>query len=335
MKRWLKCFVLAALFVVAFPFRSPAPFVFRPGEGWTYEQPGEVGDWMRSRAKDQLQVALDFFAKKDFSTAEKAAHRVVSQWSLSDYAPEAQYLLARCHDVTGHSEKAFNDYQKLLENYSKSTNYEEVLLRQFEIANRFLDGERFKLWDLIPTFPSMEKTVVLYDRIISNGPYSSVAPHAQMNVGTAYERESRFLNDNEPYALAAKAYARAADRYHDRPDIAAEAMFKEALAYDKQARTAEYDQSTAGRAIDRFQDFMTLFPDDPRVKEAQNLITQLRFEQARGNFETAKYYESKKQWRGARIYYSEVVRRSPDSPYKEASLHRIAELDKLLEGPAK
>ncbi len=33
-------FFLAAVFVLAFPFRSPAPLVYRPGEGWTYELPG-------------------------------------------------------------------------------------------------------------------------------------------------------------------------------------------------------------------------------------------------------------------------------------------------------
>ena len=28
----------------------PAPFVFTPGEGWSYESPGSAGDWMRDRA---------------------------------------------------------------------------------------------------------------------------------------------------------------------------------------------------------------------------------------------------------------------------------------------
>ncbi len=38
-----------------------------------------------------------------------------------------------------------------------------------------------------------------------------------------------------------------------------------AQAYTKQARTAEYDQSVAGQAISAYTDFMTLYPDDPRV----------------------------------------------------------------------
>jgi outer membrane protein assembly factor BamD len=326
---------LVAVLVAAFPFRSPAPLVYRPGEGWSYEEAGTEGEWLRPRARDQLGVAQAAFDKKDYNLAEKAAARVVSVWPLSDYAPQAEYLLARCHEATEYDERAFNDYQKLLDKYPNSANYEEVLRRQFEICGRFLNGERFRLWGYLPLFPSMEKTVGLYEKLIKNGPYSEVAPQAQLNIGKAYEKETRFLNDNEPYVNAAKAYQLAADRYHDRPDVAAEALFQQGLATEKQAKTAEYDQSTAGDAIDTFTDFITRYPDDPRVPQAQAIIGQLKTEQARGNYEIARYYDGKKQWRGARIYYNEVVSKNPDSPYKDVCLRRIAVLNELIEGSGK
>lgn len=330
MNRWLKSLCLAAFLLLAFPYRSPAPFIYRPGEGWTYELAGGEGQWIRARAKDQLDVAQEAFDKKDYDLARKAARHVVNVWPLSDYAPQAEYLLARCHEEMRLDELAFNDYQTLLEKYPKAANYGEILQRQFAICNRFLDGERFRLWNYIPTFPSMDKTVGLYEKLIKNGPYSDVAPQAQLSIGTAYERKTRFFNDNEPYVQAAKAYQLAADRYHDRPNIAAEALFRQGLATEKQAKTAEYDQTAAGDAIDTFIDFMTRFPDDPRVAEAQKIIDQLKAEQARGNFEIARYYDGKRQWRGARIYYNEVVSKNPDSPYKDACLQRIATLNELI-----
>jgi outer membrane assembly lipoprotein YfiO len=326
----LKCFCLTAVCVLAFPFRSPAPLIFRPGEGWSYELAGGEGDWIRTRAKDQLQVAQDAFDKKDYATARKAARHVLAVWPLSDYAPQAQYLMARCHEAMGQDETAFNDYQALLQKYPKSANYPEILQRQFAICNRFLDGERFRLWTYIPTFPSMDKTVGLLEKLIKNGPYSDVAPQAQLDIGTANERKTRFFSDNEPYVQAAKAYQLAADRYHDRPNIAAEALFRQGLATDKQAKTAEYDQTAAGDAINVFIDFISQYPDDPRAKDAQKMIDQLKAEQARGNYEIARYYDGKHQWRGARIYYNEVVSKNPDSPYKDTCLQRIAQLNDLI-----
>ena len=82
-------------------------------------------------------------------------------WALSDYAPQAEYLLARCYEALHQDEYAFKEYQNLLEKYPKSSNYDDVLQRQFAICNRFLNGQRFKLWGYIPTFSSMDKTVDL------------------------------------------------------------------------------------------------------------------------------------------------------------------------------
>ena len=333
-QRWL-CLCLVVLGVVIFPFRSPAPLIYTPGEGWTYEPVGGEGKWRKTRAKDQLQVALDAFDKKDYELAAKAAKRVVQVWPLSDYAPQAEYLAARCYEGRKLDEKAFNEYQKLIEKYPKGTNYEEVMQRQYEIATRFLNGERFRLFTYIPTFPSMEKTVAMYEKVVKNGPYTDVAAKSQMNIGAARDKQMRLFSDKQLSELAAKAYEVAADRYHDRPKIAAEAMYKAGLAYSYQARSAEYDQSKAGQARNTFSDFITYYPDDSRVPEAQKIMAKLKVEQALGNYQVAGFYEKRGKPRAALIYYNEVVSQAPDSPYAATSLKRITELKKLTETPAK
>jgi outer membrane protein assembly factor BamD (BamD/ComL family) len=162
----------------------------------------------------------------------------------------------------------------------------------------------------------MEHTAQMYGKIVKDGAYSEVAPQAQLKIGAAREKQSNF-------PLAVKAYELAADRYHDRPAIAAEALFRAGLAYNKQAQTAEYDQSTAGQAIATFTDFMALYPNDPRVNQAQKIITSLKSEQARGNFQTAKFYEKYKKWNGALVYYNEVLLQDPNSPYATEARQRI------------
>jgi len=314
--------------LVAIPFRAPAPLIYRPGEGWTYESAGGGGKWQRSRAKDQLDVAQEAFDKKDYGTALKAARRVVRVWPLSDYAPQGQYLVARCYEATGKDEKAFLEYQKVIEKQPKISNYEEIVERQFTIANKYLAGKWFKLWGYIPIFSSMDKTSGMYEKIVKNGPYSDVAPKAQMNIGAAREKQSN-------YALAAKAYETAADRYHDRPQVAADALFRQAMAYNKQAQTAEYDQSTAGQAISTFTDFMTLYPNDPRVGQAQKIIATLKTEQARGSFQIAKFYEKYKRWNGALVYYNEVIILDPNSSYAAPARKRIEELKKQTQNQPK
>jgi len=308
--------VLIALLLVAFPFRSPAPLIYTPGEGWSYEPVGGEGKWKMTRAKDQLEAAQAAFDKNAYSLALKSARRVVKVWPLSDYAPQAQYLVGRCLEATGQDEKAFKEYQKLLEKHPKIPNYEEVLKRQSEIANKFLAGKWFRLWGYIPLFPSMDKTAEMYAKIVKNGAYSAVAPDAQMKIGAAREKQ-------RDYPAAVKAYELAADRYNDRPQVASDALYRSGLASNKQAQTAEYDQTTAAKAIATFVDFMTLYPNDTRLPEAQKIIASLKTEQAHGNFQIAKFYERYKRWNGALVYYNEVLVQDPNSPYATEARQRI------------
>src|SRR6266704_1800684 len=320
--------LLIGLFLIAFPVRSPAPLIYRPGEGWTYEPVGGTAKWQMPRAKDQLDVAQAAFDKKVYGLALKAARRVVRVWPLSDYAPQGQYLVGRCYEETGQDEKAFKEYQRVLEKQPKISNYEEILQRQVAITDRFLAGKWFRLWGYIPFFPSMERTADMYEKIVKNGPYSEVAPQAQLKVGAAREKQSNF-------SAAVKAYELAADRYHDRPQVAAEALYRAGLAYNKQAQTAEYDQSTAGQAIATFTVFITLYPNDARVPQTQKIITSLKSEQARGNFQTAKFYEKYKKWNGALVYYNEVLLRDPNSPFATEARERIDTLKKRTQTASK
>lgn len=319
--------LLVALALFGFAERCPAPLIFTPGEGWRYEKVGESGSWVRTRAKDQLEVAQQTFDGKDYTTAMKAARRTVSVWPFSDYAPQGQYLLGRCHEAKEQDEAAFKAYQKLIERYPKVTNYDEVILRQMAIANRFLAGQWFRAFGYVPLFPSMDKTIKLYQQVIKNGPYSEMAPQAQINIGAAYER--KFVRD---YPEAARAYERAADKYADRKE-GVDSLYQAGETYFKQAKKAEYDQSIAAQSIATFTDFTTLHPVDKRVPEAQKKMDALKTEQARGSYEIARYYERHRKWEGAKIYYNDVLSKDPNSPFAEESRQRIDAINRQHQPP--
>lgn len=316
MKLRFAFWTLLLVLTVLLPSRSPAPLIFVPGEGWYYESAGQHTRWQRTRAKEQLAVAEEAFAQKDYSTTMHAANRVLRVWPLSDYAPRAEYLIGRCQEFRHKDEAAFNSYQKIIEKYPKSGQYDEVLRRQFDIATRFLNGEWFRLWNTIPLYPSMDQTAKLYEKIVNNGPYSQIAPHAQLRIGAAREKQ-------QSYGEAVRAYETAADRYHDQPLIAADAMYRTGLAWEKQADTAEYDQGAAAQAIAAYIDFDTFYPDDKRVADTQKSITKLKAVQVRGNFQIAQFYEKGHRWAGAVVYYNAVLQLDPNSPLAAQARQRI------------
>jgi outer membrane protein assembly factor BamD len=177
---------------------------------------------------------------------------------------------------------------------------------------------------MIPLYPSMDETAKLYEKIVSNGPYSAVAPHAQLRIGAAREKQKN-------YSDAVRAYELAADRYHDQPEIAADALYRAGVAWQKQADTAEYDQSAAAKAIAAYTDFVTFYPDDKRVAVAQPAIIKLKAEQVRGSFQIAKYYEANRKWAGAVVYYNDVLQLDANSPLAVQARQRIDVLKPRLQ----
>lgn len=317
---WFARIGLLFLIALALPHGVSAAITYTPGIGWY------IGgtDWIRYTPKEQLQVAQNAFDKKDYSLAILASKRIVGEkrWKFTDFGRQAEYLIARCYEAKGQDERAFKAYQSLIDDHPQLDNYEEVIKRQFLIANRFLGGQYYRAFNTVPLFRSMEKTIKLYEQIIKNGPYSEVAPAAQMNIGLAHENKKGLFIPIPDYAAAAKAYEKAAERYSERP-IGAEALYRQAMAYTKDARRAEYDQTVAGQAIATFTDFMALHPEDTRNREAQKIIESLKTEQARGSFEIARFYEKRKSLQGALIYYNDVLLKDPGSKYANVARQRI------------
>lgn len=319
--RW----ILFTTILLGSVWHCPAPLIYTPGEGWVYEPVGTEGAWKRTRAKDQLVLAQDAYDREDYALALRSAKRTVKNWPLSDYAPQAQELVAKAYDAKGDPQRAFTEYEKLIQNYPMRVDYEDVARQQYQIANQFLNGKWFKLWGVIPYPPSMDRVAGMYEKIVKNGPFSQVAPQAQLKVGAAREKQKN-------YPDAVKAYETAADRYHDQPKVAADALFLAGMAYNQEADKAEYDQSQALQAIDTLTDFIALYPQDKRTDQAEAVIDSLKTERAHGSYQIAKFYEKRRKWNGALIYYNEVIVLGPESPYASEARERIELLKNYLRG---
>src|SRR5271154_1418795 len=171
--------VMAFAFVM--PVEGPAALIWRRGEGWTWEHEGITTG---TNPSDQLKLAQDLEAKKQYRDAIPAYRRVVNRWPLSASAQDARLGLAECYGAIGYHYKAFQVYQELVKKNPNTTHFDTVLRRQFEIGNLFLAGERQKAWG-IRWFPSLDRAVEVYEQVVKNGPYSDGAPVSQFRVALA------------------------------------------------------------------------------------------------------------------------------------------------------
>ena len=90
MQSWISPLLLVAVVFLLWPNNSPAPIIYRPGEGWSYESKDSVGKWRRDRAKSQLEVAQEAVTKEDWKIVYKASRRIVHEWPLSAIGLQAE-----------------------------------------------------------------------------------------------------------------------------------------------------------------------------------------------------------------------------------------------------
>lgn len=315
--------MLVGIGLLALPTECPAPLIWRKGEGWSWEREGVTTG---KNPKEQLDIARQYQAKKQYGEALAAYRRLLRRWPTSFSAQEGQLGQAECLSALSYHYQAFKEYQKLIEKYPGSEHFETALQRQFEIGNLFLAGEKHKLLGL-KIFPALDKALEVFQQVIKNGPYSKVGPESQFRIGLVYEKQKEYLS-------AVHAYEKLIERYPKDP-LAETAQFAMGLAYKQEAARAEYDQNTANQAIATFADYLVRYPRGAKAALAAEYRNSLKEEQSRGLFHIGEFYEKSKNIKAALIYFNEVIEQNPKSTWATAAQKKLALLGRpALRGPA-
>jgi outer membrane protein assembly factor BamD len=299
------------------PVDAPAVLIWRRGEGWSWEHEGVTTG---TNPADQLKIAQNLEAKKQYRNAISAYRRVVGRWPLSASAQDARLGEAECLGAIGYHYKAFQQYQELIKKHPNTPHFDTVLRRQFEIGNLFLAGERQKAWG-VRLLPSLDRCVEVYEQVVKNGPYSDVAPESQFRIGLAYEKQHDYL-------AAVHAYEKFLERYPKLP-LAEGAQFQIGWEYKKEAARSEYDQNAANQAIAAFTDFLLRYPRSDKVAVAEKYQVELKGEQSRGMFHIGQFYEKNGHYRSALIYYNDVIEKNPESNWAAQAKDKIVKLSPL------
>ena len=308
---WL---VVAVVFCAVLPMECPAPLIWRKGEGWTYERGGVAP---ANNPKDQLELGKQLQEKKDYDHALSAYRRLVKKWPTSYAAEEAQLHVAECLSALGYHYKAYKALQTLIEKYPNSPHYDTALQRQFDIGNLFLEGEKLKTWRF-RIFSGLDKAPEIYSQVVKNGPYSKVGPDAQLRIGIAYEKMKDYLS-------AVHAYEKFLERYPGYPQ-AQIAQYRIGYAYKQEARRAEYDQDMANQAIAAFTDYLVRYSAGDFAAQAQESLVNLKQEQSRGLFQIAGFYEKRKNYKAALIYFNDVIEQNPRSNWATNAQQKVTML---------
>ncbi len=254
------------------------------------------------------------------STANSLYKQIVAKYPLTNSASNAQYLYAKNFE-DGNPQKAFEEYQILVDSYKASSYFSSALEGQYNIAKRARTDKLGSLLGLKKKL-SREDTLKFFKAVVKNAPQGPNAAEAKFEIGAIYE-------DADERSEAINAYQDVVDQYPKSP-VAAQAQKKIAdLNFGKVAKGTK-DAGVLKDSRNAAQEAVSLFP----TEEGRDLLPQIDEKEAESAFKIAKFYERTKNLKAAVIYYNNVLKFRGGSNY-EAAKERINALTtadpKLLE----
>jgi len=295
-----------------------ASVVWRETGGWTVEGTPSEAD---TAAQPGFNEAAAAEKAGNAGRAIDGYRAVVKRQPTSEFASIAQFKIGELSEKEGNVERAFEGYQALVENYPRSTDFERAVESMYNIANRFLGGEKQRVLGL-PTLPSMERAQKMFEVIVKTAPFSKYAALSQFNVGLALERQGLI-----PQAV--EAYGQVVER-HPTSDVADDAQYQVGYAYLKQAREGSYDQAAAQKARDAFSDFSARYPGSEKLPQARENLKLLEGRKTQGAIQIARFYDKAKNYKAAAIYYNEVLLNEAGSAESDQARERLDEIRALV-----
>ena len=128
---------------------------------------------------------------------------------------------------------------------------------------------------------------------------------------------SAYANYNDGQeTLAAKQFKNFYIQFRNSPE-AEEALYMSAYSYYKGSPQYNLDQTNTYEAIKELQGFIDTYPTSPKVKEANQLINELRLKLEKKAFEIAKTYYTTLKYKAATVNFANFIDDFPDSKYRE------------------
>jgi outer membrane assembly lipoprotein YfiO len=307
------------LVVTAFLVLAPALAVHAQ---WTYTP--EIGRFInlknmpRETPELQIEYARSLMLDGDYSAALNETDKFDEFYSDSDLVDQNQFLKGEIRLGRKQYKKAAQEFQLVITDHPSSPLYDDVTKKQYEIGDALYEkgvkryAERDdSYWNRIIFFLDFtasrpfKQAVDVYEMVTDNQPFTPEAAEAQFKIGKCYE--ARGL-----YAEAADEYQRVLEDYPDSPWVR-EAAYGLTQSYKETVHDPEYDQGPSLSAIRSVREFAARFPEDERNDELREMESQMWERVAEQRYQTAQFYQRRREMVAARAYYVIVATEHPDT----------------------
>jgi len=268
--------------------------------------------------KEQFAFSKAFYDEKKYEDAKREFKKLLKSYPKSFEASESQYYLGAIEEAQDNLYEAYQAYQRLIDKYPFSERIQEVIEREYKIAEAFMSGEKRKALGV--ALPVDNPAIEIFSKVVENSSYGPLASKAQYQLGLVLKSLMRYYEAEEAFNKVISNYPSS--------EWAAAAKFQIASCRAAVSKSSEYDQGATEEAKQKFEEFVKEHPEATLSKDAQNNINQLREKGAESDYDIGRFYEKQKSYEAAKIYYNDTVDNYPDSTWAVKAMERLRIMEK-------
>ena len=284
-------------------------------------------------ARELLKEGKLLFDEKKYSEAAGRFKSAAGRWPDSPLEEDALFMLAECSFFSDQYPKAQDAYDNLLKKYDNSRHLDVVVRRLFAIGRYWEQlHEGNPQWPIMPNltngsrprFDTFGNALKAYEIVRMKDPTGPLADDSIMATANAYFRKGRFEDAALYYDILRKEYPRS----EHQPQAHLLGLQSKLRVY----QGANYDRTPLEEADEIAQQTLAQFPGElgperTRVAQTRDDIVEQKAER---DWAMARYYERKKHFGAARLYYQSII---DDYPLTQSAGRARARLKAISNEP--
>ena len=319
MRSLILSLVVVSISVTAFPDAAKAAWLWSPESGkWT-----NAKDVPKDAPNEQFNLGKAYFDEEDYARAVDEFNKLIKHYPNSRWAAEGEFHKGVAYERMGDIGKAAESFKILIDRYPYSDRLNDAVEHEFELAEAMLDGKKTKFLGMA-IIPAEDTAADAYRHIVRRAPYGPYGAVAQYRLADAELVQGNFDE-------AERAYQAVIDEYPN-SEYAPKAKYKIAQVSYKAALNEEHHLVKTEDALSKYASFKRAYPESYLQFEADDAIQALRQKKAHDIYDIAFFYQERKKYNSAKVYYNDVLGKFADTGVAEIAQQRMEEIDILEEG---
>jgi outer membrane protein assembly factor BamD (BamD/ComL family) len=285
-------------------------------------------------ARALYQEGDELFRAGEYKEAEASFERAAKRAPESPLQEDSLFMLAESQFFSDQYPEAYDSYSELLEEYKYTQHLDKVVAHLFAIGHYWEQAHAadpglplsFQLTDSTrPKFDTWGQALKAYHSVRMNDPTGPLADDSIMATANAHFLKGRFEDAAYHYDLIRKEYPKSEHQFNAHIlGMKSKLQMYQGAMYD--GTPLDEAKEIAEQTVTQFRG--ALGDERERLLETRNQLVE---QQAERQWRVAQYYDNKKHYGSARIYYRALV---DDFPTTEAAQRANARLEEIRDLPA-